>query len=83
MSPTCRDCGISISRYAERCRMCNVREMARLAAIEHDDDDQELLRLIDVAGLTATRVSRREGISRPAMERKIAKARRRQALLEY
>jgi predicted DNA-binding protein (UPF0251 family) len=56
--------------------------MAYRAAVDLDEKDQELIRLIDVAGLTPARVARREGVSRAAIERKLAKARKRQVLLE-
>jgi hypothetical protein len=79
MNNQCVDCGSPTGGI--RCRICNGRQNAVLAAQAAATDDRVLLHQRDAEGIPVARLAARYGITPQRMYRRIQGARRRQALL--
>jgi predicted DNA-binding protein (UPF0251 family) len=76
----CLACGIQVSTGI-RCRKCNGAHIALQHAIDLQEQDRSLLRMVAAEQLTPGRLAARWGVSRMAADLRIKGARRRQALL--
>ncbi len=78
----CIDCGLPGPDGTLRCRRCYGLSERMRAARELAEDDRELLRLVDDVKLPKTRIAVRLGVSAAAVGQRVARARKRQAVLE-
>lgn len=72
---SCIDCGNPTG--GKRCKTCHGRFLAEQALDETAARDAELLQMVDVEGVSGTRIAARFGISRARASQKIAQARER------
>ena len=75
----CERCGATIDRKSTTCRPCFAERQRARAAIEREDADEELLRLVELCPYSE--IARERHVTVPAIAQRVKAAEKRQAYL--